>query len=76
MRKGMDVLLFDVNDDEGERKNVADQHPDVVKKIKKIMAEAHTPNPYYDKDNKPLFNLKKACEDNGVPVPVRNRKKK
>lgn len=76
MRKGMNVLLFDVNDDEGEKKDVAAQHPDVVKKIKKIMAEAHTPNPYYDKDNKPLFNLKKACEDNGVPVPGKNKKKK
>ena len=76
MRKGMNVLLFDVNDDESERKDVADQHPGVVKKIKEIMAEAHTPNPYYDKDNKPLFNLKKACEDNRVPVPMKNHKKK
>ena len=76
MRKGMDVLLFDVNDDESERKDVAAEHPDVVKKIKKMMLEAHTPNPYYDKDNKPLFNLQKACEDNGIAFPAKNAKKK
>ena len=76
MRQGLKVELYDVNQDESEQTNVAAEHPEVVKEIQQMMMESHVPNPYFDKANQPLFNLKKACEDNGVPVPVGKKKRK
>ncbi len=35
------LLLFDLSVDEGETKNVADQHPDIVEKIEKALVESH-----------------------------------
>ena len=37
------IELFDLSKDPGESKNLADSHPEIVSKIKKIMEEAHTP---------------------------------
>ena len=75
MRQGLKVELYDVDQDESEQTNLSAQYPEVVSAIQKMMEEAHTPNVYFDKSNKPLFNLKKACEDNGVPVTERRKKK-
>lgn len=69
MRKGLEVELYRTDVDEGETKDVAKLYPEIVEKIKKFMKESHIPNPYWNKDNKPLFNLERACKDNGVPVP-------
>lgn len=69
MRKGLQVELYRTDVDEGETKDVAKLYPEIVEKIRKFMNESHIPNPYWNKDNKPLFNLERACKDNGVPVP-------
>ncbi len=44
VRQGPDrpIQLFDLSADLGEQNDIADQHPEVVAKIKQIMAEAHT----------------------------------
>lgn len=68
MRQGLQVELYRTDTDEEEKENVADRYPEVVETIRGFMQEAHTPNPYWDKDNKPLFNLKRACEDTGVKI--------
>jgi hypothetical protein len=50
---------------------------EVVDRIRKAMLEAHEPSPFWDKNNKPLYNAKAACELNGVPfVPRQPNKKK
>ena len=75
-RKGLKVELYDVKADQGEQKNLAAKHPDVVTKIQKIMNEAHVPNPYWDKGNQPLYDAAAACKATGVePLPVKKRKK-
>ncbi len=45
MTKGnLDIELYNLADDIGEQHNVAKQHPDIVKKLAKIMKEQHTPS--------------------------------
>jgi len=39
--------LYDLKTDPGETRNVAAEHSDITVKIAKIMARAHTPNPYW-----------------------------
>ena len=76
-RKGLNIELYDVSGDEGEAKNLASQYPEVVEEIRKMMLEAHVKSPYWDKDNKPLYNAKAACEDTGVTyVPKQKKSKK
>jgi arylsulfatase A-like enzyme len=41
------LQLYDLRDDIGETKDIAHQHPDVVKKIETIMEEAVRPDPRY-----------------------------
>lgn len=36
--------LYDLRKDTGETRNVAEQHPEVVADLKRIMAEAHVPS--------------------------------
>ncbi len=76
MRKGLDIELYNTEIDESETRNLAEQNPEIVEKIKGFMIESHVPNPYWDKDNKPLFNLQRACKDNGVSLKIKNRIKK
>lgn len=68
MRKGLNVELYNVEKDKSETQNVAADFPAVVDSIKSMMQRSHEPNPYWDKDNQPLFNLEKACSDNGVEL--------
>ena len=76
-RKGLNIELYDLSGDQGESKNLADQYPEVVEEIRKMMLEAHVKSPYWDKDNKPLFNAKAACEATGVEyVPKKKASKK
>jgi arylsulfatase len=43
MQKGnMNIQLFNLDNDMQEQHNVASQHPDIVQKIKHIMATEHT----------------------------------
>ena len=72
MRKGLSVELYDVENDERETRNVAADYPAVVDSIKGMMMRSHEPNPYWDKDNKPLFDLEKACRANGVEVRMKD----
>ena len=76
-RKGLNVELYDVTADQGESENLASKHPEVVDKIKQMMQEAHVPNPFWDKSNKPFFNAKAACDATGVtPAPKKSKGKK
>lgn len=42
-RPGTPIELYDLNDDVGETKNVADRHPEIAKKIEEHMSSAHIP---------------------------------
>lgn len=44
---GKNVELYDLTQDLGERKDVAEDHPDVVAKIQKAMKESHEPSPHW-----------------------------
>lgn len=66
MRKGLNIELYNTDIDESETTDLADKYPDIVEKIRGFMIESHVHNPYWDKDNKPLFDLQRACKDNGV----------
>lgn len=43
-RGNLDIELYNLAEDVGERNNVADQHPDVVSRLKKLMEREHTPS--------------------------------
>ncbi|MFV2066235.1 MAG: arylsulfatase [Pirellulales bacterium] len=40
-----ELQLFDLATDPGETNDIAPRHPDVVRRIERMMAEAHTPSP-------------------------------
>ena len=42
-----EIQLFDLEADIGEANDVADQHPDVVAKMRTIMNQAHVPDPHW-----------------------------
>jgi len=48
------IRLYNLRQDIGEKKNIADKHPDVVKQIAPLFKEAHTPSERF-----PLFAKKK-----------------
>lgn len=39
--------LYDLENDIGERENIAARHPEIVERMEKIMREAHTPSPVF-----------------------------
>ena len=41
------IELYDLSADTGESQNLADQHPDLVRKAEQLLTEAHTPSPHY-----------------------------
>lgn len=43
--KDAPIELYELQVDDAETNNIADQHPEIVEKIKKIMEEAHHPDP-------------------------------
>ena len=49
-----DIKLYNLNHDIRETENIADEHPDIIKKIENIMNENHTFSPLF-----PLFNKEK-----------------
>ena len=46
------VELYNLKDDPGETKNLAEQFPEVLSKMERFMDEAHTPMKSADKGNK------------------------
>jgi len=42
LRPGGPIELYDLKSDPGETRNLADEHPDIVKRIEEIMATART----------------------------------
>lgn len=76
-RKGQKVELYDMSTDEGEKINLADEFPEVVERIQKAMNKAHRPNPFWNKDTKPLYNADAACKATGEePIPKKKKNKK
>ena len=61
-RGNLEIELYDLSDDIGEQQNVADQHPNMVAKLAKLMEREHTPSK--------LFPLRP------FDAPVRRAKKK
>ncbi|MFM8361931.1 MAG: N-acetylgalactosamine-6-sulfatase, partial [Haliscomenobacter sp.] len=46
MQKGnLQTLLFNLDEDPGEQRNVAAQHPDIVAQMEQIMVREHQPSP-------------------------------
>ncbi len=45
--QGSNIQLYDIESDIGETNNIADQHPDIVKKMDEIMKNAVTPSDKY-----------------------------
>jgi len=76
-REGFNMELYDLSNDESEKRNVADQHPEVVAEIRNMMEEAHEPSPFWDKDNPgKLYNAAAACKLNGIePMSKKGGKK-
>ena len=60
IRKGLQknpdapVELYDLSKDLGEKKNIADDHPDMVARMKAMMKRSHVPSEMF-----PLFRRKK-----------------
>ncbi|MCA9014045.1 MAG: N-acetylgalactosamine-6-sulfatase, partial [Planctomycetaceae bacterium] len=44
--------LYNLDQDLGEGTNLAEQHPDIVKKMEAMMQEAHTPDPLWQPGGK------------------------
>lgn len=42
-----EVELYDLERDLGEERNVAAEHPDVVARMRALMASVHTPSPIW-----------------------------
>jgi arylsulfatase A len=73
-RKGQKIELYDLSVDEGEQQDLASEYPEVVERIRTAMNEAHVPSPYWNKDNKPLYNAAAACKVTGEKKPKKNKK--
>ena len=40
----LNTELYDLKNDPGESENIANKHPEIIKKIETIMSEAHVPS--------------------------------
>lgn len=78
-RQGQKIELYDLSADEGEQKDVAKAYPELVEHIRKVMNEAHEPNPFWSMDTQPFYNAQAACAVSGetyVPPKPRKRARK
>lgn len=66
-RKGQKIELYDLSVDTSEQNDLASEFPEVVDRVREVMNKAHRPNPFWSKDNKPLYNARAACEATGAP---------
>ena len=55
----MPLKLYDVGKDPAEQNDLADKHPEVVKKIEAIMAQEHSPSEFYPALEKPKAKNKR-----------------
>ena len=69
-RKGYNIELYNIKEDEKEENNLANKHPEVLEKIRKLMISSHVKNDFWDIDFSPLYNAEAACEYNGVEPDV------
>ncbi len=53
------IELYNLKDDVGETKNLADQYPEIVQQIAQIMETSHTPSPKYTFDKEKSSDGKK-----------------
>jgi arylsulfatase A-like enzyme len=53
-----ELELYDLTQDVGETRNVADEHPDVVAKALAAMQQAHTPSPRWQVKGRPAKRKK------------------
>lgn len=66
-RDGQKIELYDLTNDEGEQKDLAEKYPEVVDRIRQVMNEAHEPSPLWDKSFPGrMFNVDEACKVSGV----------
>ncbi len=45
--KDAPVLLYNLDEDIAEKTDIAEQHPEIAAKIRKLMDDAHEPNPVF-----------------------------
>jgi arylsulfatase A-like enzyme len=69
-RKGLNIELYDVKEDQGEQNNVANKYPEILKEIRDLMVLSHVKNEFWDIEYSPLFNAEAACKYNGVKPDV------
>ena len=74
MREPNKIELYDLSQDLGEKRDIAAKSPEIVKQLRKLMDEAHEPNPFWSVEG--MYNAKAACEATGVKYQPRKKKKK
>lgn len=62
-----EIELYDISDDTGEVKNIAAEHPEVVKKIRDAMEESHHPSKFWVVDKSPFYQVDEALKFFGLP---------
>ncbi len=73
-REGQTIELYDLTKDESEQTNLADQNPEVVEQIRRMMNESHDPSPLWDKSFPgKMFNVDAAREMSGVNGAVQTK---
>jgi uncharacterized sulfatase len=60
------VRLYNLAEDLGERRDVATQHPDIVKRLTQLMDQAYTPSPRWRFSSRPAVEI-----DRPLPIPSR-----
>ena len=56
------IELYRLDEDPGETRDIAREHPEVVRRIREIMAEAHEPSP--------VFSLTHGVDQTALPLPA------
>ena len=56
------IYLFDLKNDPEERNNLAADHPEIIRRMAEIMAEAHQPTPYWPEVKTAGAGAKKILE--------------
>ena len=66
-RKPEVIELYDMEQDENERTDLAAQYPERVAELKKLMTHARVPSPFWDVKHRGAgFNAMAACEATGL----------
>ncbi|WP_136060783.1 sulfatase-like hydrolase/transferase [Pontiella sulfatireligans] len=66
-RKGQKIELYDLTADEGEQKDLANEYPEVVERIRQAMNDSHEPSPLWDKSFPDrMFNVDAARNASGI----------